>query len=226
MVLLGAPALAQEPARDAVRDQVVDEVGEDALESQASRPANVEELFAAFAKMEGLEARFEEEKHLALLAVPLKSRGRIYFLPPGHLARVVEEPEPSTLTISPTELRMSGRDGVETIDLRTSDDVRSFVTSLVHVFSGDREALRRAYEVTFSISEEDELSWVLVLTPRKQPLSNVMRDLRLDGEGFAVTGIEIREPNGDRTTTRIVEADPARKFSAEEKDRLFGVAPR
>ena len=37
--------------------------------------------------------------------------------------------------------------------------------------------------------------------------------------------IEVREPNGDRTVTRISKADPARVFSEREKADLFGIVP-
>jgi hypothetical protein len=173
--------------------------------------------------MTGLEARFEEHKHLALLAAPLTGGGRLYFMPPGHLARVVERPERSVVTISPTELRMSGKDGVESVDLRMNADVRLFVTSLVRVFSGDAAVLEQSYEVRF---ESAATGWTLTLTPRAPPLSEMLAELRLRGSGRAVSELQIREPNGDRTVTRILEADTARRFSAEEQAELFGIPPR
>ncbi len=190
------------------------------------RPADAAALFAAFARMEGLEARFEEEKHVALLAAPLTSRGTIYFLPPGHLARVVTAPESTTLRITPDELVVESAEGVERIDLRRSDDVRRFVTSLVRVFAGDRAALERSYDVAYGADPDadDDAAWRLTLTPKAKPLTEMMRSLRLFGRGVEVRAIEVTEPTGDRTVTTIVEADPARRFTAEEKERLFGLS--
>jgi hypothetical protein len=191
--------------------------------ADVEQPADARALFASFAAMTGLEARFEEQKHLALLAAPLTGGGRLYFMPPGHLARVVERPERSVVTISPTELRMSGKDGVESVDLRMNADVRLFVTSLVRVFSGDAAVLEQSYEVQF---ESAATGWTLTLTPRALPLSEMLAELRLRGSGRAVSELQIREPNGDRTVTRILEADTARRFSAEEQAELFGIPPR
>lgn len=194
----------------------------------ATRPVDAAALLAAFAKMEGLEASFEEEKHLALLAAPLKSKGTIWFLPPGYLAREVTAPEPSLLRITPDELRIEGKEGVERIDLRRSDDVRHFVTSLVRVFAGDRVALERSYDVAYAPdpdAPDDAAAWELVLTPKEKPLTEMLKELRLRGTGLAVRRIEVHEPTGDRTVTRVLEADPARRFSVDEKERLFGIEP-
>ena len=190
------------------------------------RPADASSLFAAFSKVEGLEARFEEEKHLALLAVPLTSRGRLYFMRPGYLARHVESPEPSKLTISPDQLKLTGRDGEERIDLRQSDDVRLFVTSIVQVLLGDEAALKSAYEIAFEPGAADQPAWALTLTPLRPPLTKWMKNLTLRGEGFAVGSIELLEPQGDRTVTRILEADSTRRFTEEEQAELFEIRPR
>src|SRR5689334_3239312 len=47
-------------------------------------------LLRAFSGMPGLEARFREEKRIALLARPLTSEGRLFFTHPGLLLRRVE----------------------------------------------------------------------------------------------------------------------------------------
>lgn len=199
-----------------------DKEKEPAQEKERQRPADVRELFATFASMPGLEATYTEKKHLTLLAVPLESRGKLYFLPPGYLARVIEAPEKSTLIITPRELRMTGRDGVEVVDLAQSDRVRLFVTSLVRVFGGDRDTLERDYTIEYAPSKTDATTWRLQLTPRDKPLTQMLKALTLHGDGNAVTRIEVVEPNDDRTVTTIVAADPKRTFTKEEKVKLFG----
>jgi len=187
------------------------------------RPRDHVELLATFAKMPGLEARFTEEKHLALLVVPLQSRGRLYFLRPGYLLREVEAPEKASLLITPKELRMKGREGTEVIDLQTSDRVQLFVTSLVQVFCGNKEALAKHYKIEFQPDARDEVSWRLVLTPSEKPLQQMLQSLTMRGSGFAVTEIEVKDPNGDRTVTRIVDANTKRHFDADEQLHLFRI---
>ena len=181
-----------------------------------------------FAATQGLEARFEEDKHLALLALPLQSKGKLYFwrpdrTQPGYLARHVESPEPSKVLITPTELRLENRDGTEVVDLKRSDKVRDFISSLVRVFAGDEQALAKSYSIRFAHAEKDAAGWTLTLVPLAKPLDQMLKSLTLAGEGEAVVRIEVHEPNGDRTATRIVAADPARKFDAAEQKRLFGI---
>jgi nucleoid-associated protein YgaU len=213
------------PAATAAAPPAAAEAAPQVATPAAAQVADARALLAAFAGMTGMEARFEEEKHLALLSAPLKCKGRIYFMPPGYLTRMVESPEPSTVRISPNELKLSGPDGEERIDLRQNDSVRVFVTSLVHVFSGDEAALERSYTAAFEYGANDGETWTLTLTPRAEPLTGMLQSLRLDGRGFLVGSIEVREPNGDRTVTRILQADVERRFSAQEQMTLFGVAP-
>ena len=193
---------------------------------QRPRPADAKALLAGFARMPGLEATYTEEKRLALLALPLQSKGRILFLPPGYLLRQVEAPEPATLRITPDELVVQDRDRKEAIDLRRSDTLRVFVTSLVQVFAGDEAALQKAFTVTYTPDPKAERMWTLELLPKGEQLQRMMQRLTLRGEGDAVTVIEVVDPNGDRTTTRIVTADVARRFDADEKKRWFGIEPR
>jgi outer membrane lipoprotein-sorting protein len=190
------------------------------------RPADQKALFTLFAKTPGFEAAYEEEKQLALLAVPLKSSGRLLFLPPGYLARMVETPEKSTLRITPDELRVADRDGTEVIDLKKSDKLRVFVTSLVQVFAGNEAVLQKSFTVEYALDAKNERAWTLVLKPKGKPLDQMLKALSLHGEGEAVTRIEVEDPNGDRTVTRIVKADAARKFSADEQQRWFGIEPK
>jgi hypothetical protein len=200
-------------------------------EAHAQRPADASELFREMAKVTGLEASFEEEKHLALLAVPLRCKGRLFFLRDergGFLARHVEEPEKSSVVITPDELRLQDLDGTEVIDLRRSDKVRAFITSLVLVFSGDEQALARVFDVRFEHAKDSATGWTLTLTPRPQKdektsLDKMLKELRLTGDGRAVMRIEVVDPTGDRTVTRILATDPARRFDAADKKRLFGI---
>ena len=65
--------------------------------------------------------------------------------------------------------------------------------------------------------------WHLELTPEKAPLDKILRRLTLFGDGRAVTRIELLEPSGDRTVTKIDAVDPARTFTAAEEREIFGI---
>jgi len=212
--LAASASFAQEPAKDRKKEP---------------RPQDASALFTTMAATTGLEAAFDEEKHLSLLAVPLTSKGKLFFTRQpdgGYLTRVVESPEPSTVRISPKELRVENRDGKETIDLQRSDKVRTFVLALVQVFSGDKDALAKSFAVAFTPDPKNAQGWTLVLTQLGKPLDQMMKSLSLVGEGTAVVRIEMLDPNGDRTVTKVTTANPARTFDAAEKKQLFGIEPR
>jgi len=192
-------------------------------EQPDKRPSTAKELFARFAKMEGLEVSFVEKKHIALLAIPLESSGKIYFVRPGYLTRIVEKPTESRLTITPTQLHLKNSREDKVIDLRQNAELRAFVTSLLHVFAGDQEQLEKSYKVLFELDKKDESKWMLSLTPLKKPLTEMLRSLRLEGSGAAVSLIEMHEPSGDKTVTKVLVNNPKRRFTDKEKKSLFGI---
>lgn len=193
-----------------------------------ARPGDARALLQLFAKSPGFEATFEEEKHLKLLARPLKSRGRIYFHSPGHMLRRVTHPEPGSVLLTPTSMRTQGASGERVVDFASAPELREFATSLVRVFAGDMDKLVEVWRVAYTPLEDNPRGWRLELVPRtdredQRALPQLVKQLVLRGEGEAVLAIELDEPNGDRTVTRIDAADPERRFSSEEQHELFGI---
>lgn len=206
-------------------------LGAEKLGGKDQRPASKGALFHAFAAIQGLSADYTEDKYLSLLAVPLKSKGKLHFMQPGYLSRIVEAPEKSKLTITASELRMTSKDTAgkhkeEVIDLRQSDRVRLFVTSLVQVFQGNEKALKQHYQIRYTPRFGDSHAWQLELKPIKKPLTKIMTKLLLAGRDKTVTRIELHEPNGDRTITKIVKVNPKRVFTAQEQTDIFGVTAK
>lgn len=200
--------------------------GKHDLDGANARPATKESLFRVFAAIQSLSADYTENKYLSLLAVPLKSKGKLHYMQPGYLSRIVASPERSKLTITKSELRIAGKDKEEVIDLRQSDRVRLFVTSLVQVFQGDEKSLTQHYRIRYTLSAVDHHTWQLELNPIKKPLTQIMKKLLLVGQGKAVTRIELHEPNGDRTITKIFKANPKRIFTVEEQKDIFGITAK
>lgn len=179
-------------------------------------------LLATFAAMPGMEAGFVEDKHMALLAAPLRSEGRLYYAPPGHLARHTTKPAPSVLLVEPDAVRFGDERGTETVDLAAKPVVRLFVESFVEILRGDRAALERLYAMSFqALPDARAGAWSLVLRPRISPMDKVFDRMELRGVGLAVHEMVMFERDGDRTDTRFTDVDPARRFSPEERARLF-----
>ncbi|MGB3052067.1 MAG: outer membrane lipoprotein carrier protein LolA [Polyangiales bacterium] len=189
----------------------------------AKAPIDLDTLLSAFAKMDGLEAKFVEEKRMQLLKAPLVSRGRLYFVGPGYLLRQIESPQPSKMLITPAALTVD--DGVrrETIDLQARRDVRSFVGSFVSLLAGDKDALTASYRI--QIRQADKGQWRLELAPKASPLSDIIRKVWVTGDGLSVAEIHVFDTNGDETITRMVDVNPNRQFDESERKALFGIEP-
>ena len=223
LLALAAPATGLLATGAASPAAPQDSQAQDPFRKDAPRPKDVAALFELFTQLEGLEVSFVEEKHLALLVEPLTSSGKLYFTRPGHLTRVTEKPKPSTVRIGPKKLTVADEDGEEVVDLRQNEAVRVFVTSLVRIFGGDREALAKFYKLEYRLDDEDARVWHLELTPLKKPLTDMVKTLHLHGRGAAVERIEITEPKGDRSVTRVTQSNPRREFTDKEYLELFGL---
>jgi len=203
-------------------------------------PANLAALLTGFRTMSGFEARFEEEKRLALLAAPLRSRGRLYFSPPSTLLRRVEAPNPHDILIHDHVVRIatprsSASPGaaqgpaettphLETIDLAGRDDVRPLVESMLWIFSGDLAALEKIYRIDYQVlAPAANGGWKLRLAPREASLARLIRELVISGRGRTAEQLEVTEAGGDRTATRILDANHERRFGSGEIEAIFGV---
>ncbi len=193
-----------------------------APEGFPAEPTDARTLLKALATVEGLEARFTESKHLALLRAPLVSEGHLYYVRPGHMARIVETPAPSTVRIGPTSIEMSDASGKQQVDLRSRPDIKMFVESFVHVVAGNYDKLATTYTLHFTAATEAE-PWLLTLTPAHEPLSTLVERLEIRGRGYEVSTIRVLETAGDRTEITMSAVDPNRRFSPEERERLFGL---
>jgi hypothetical protein len=191
----------------------------------AARDAvDLDALIGGFAKMPGLAARFREEKHIALLKAPLTNEGTLYFAPPDLLVRHVERPAPSTLLLRGDELVMGTAADSQTIDLANQPAVRAFVDAFRLVLAGDLAGLRTLYAIEVRSGAEPG-AWRLVLMPRDERLAGVVRVIELAGREALLAELTVREPDGDFTVTRFRDVDPQRRFTPEERDALFRLAP-
>lgn len=196
--------------------------------AETAAPQSFEELLTGFASMAGFEARFVEEKTLSLLAVPLRSEGRIYFAQPSFLLREVTSPMPQKVLISSSQVRLSSGGREEVIDLASRAEVRPLVESLLWLFRGDRTALEGAFQVEFEggrIDSGESAGWTLRLSPREAPLSHLLAQLVIRGDGLGARQIDVEEVSGDRSVMQIFDANPDRRFTPAEFESFFRSSP-
>jgi outer membrane lipoprotein-sorting protein len=214
-LLLGASSFA--PARAATAAPAL---GEGSVVALAEGAKTLDGLLEAFRKSPGVSARFTEEKHIALLKKPLKSEGALYFMAPEKLARHVEAPKRSVILLEGNDLRISDGKGVRTVDLAKNAAVAALVRSFVHLLRGDRAVLEKDFKVDFA---DRGSSWLLKLTPKTAPLSNLVTAISVTGQGLVLSEMTVSEPNGDSTVTHFTEVNTQRRFTEAEKKQLFSL---
>lgn len=192
-------------------------------------PADAATLLAHFRKVPGLTANFSEVKQMALLAVPLKSSGTLAYSPPGLLVRSVHKPTPTVVIIEPNRVRSHDGDRWQVIDLKSKPVVRRFVESFVILLQGDKAGLERRYVMTYAIERGADgiaTGWHMKLAPKQAPLNKVVRLLEARGSGLQLRSLRMLELDGDETLTTFSAVDAKRRFSVEDRARIFHLEPR
>jgi Outer membrane lipoprotein carrier protein LolA-like len=192
--------------------------------------AELARLLARFSAAPGIFARFREEKHLALLDMPLVNEGTIHFAPPGRLARHTERPLISTLLIEGNRLEFGDADGQQSVDLGGNPVARLFVDSFIMILSGNRSGLERIFQIRFTgangprTGPGSDSGWHLTLLPRVAPMNKVIKEITLQGSGITIRQMEIRESSGDWTHTSFTDVDVNHRYDAAEQARVFRIS--
>lgn len=186
---------------------------------EAQEAPTLDGLLSSFSSIPGLSARFREEKRIALMALPIRSEGRIYYTP-GRLLRTTSSPSESRALIDAQELTIRAGDTREVIALRDNPVVAGFVGSIRHVLAGERRALEAAYDLEF---RTEGASWVLTMRPKNADLRRFLREMVLEGEGVRLMRMRMREVSGDETTTEFFDVDATRRYGEAEIRTLFHV---
>jgi len=182
-------------------------------------------LLGRLAQTPGVAAKFREEKRIKLLSEPLLSTGSVYFTKPPALLRKVDTPEPSSMLLANGKLALWDATGQQrSFELSTMPAVRSLAESFLYVLSGDKKALEGLYNMRFAGSAQ--AAWKLQLTPKAKALAQLIREIKLAGDGIRVRSLELTEATGDTSLTTFSEVQTDRRFSPQEKQKLFGPPQR
>jgi hypothetical protein len=172
----------------------------------------------------GMSASFREEKHIALLAKPLVSEGTVHYAPPGRLVRHTHAPSTSTVLLSQGTLRFGDGTTQETVDLAANPPLRAFVESFLHLLSGDRAALERAFAI--ELRPGAGAAWEMTLRPKSAPLDKVIRRMTFAGDGVGLTRMRILEASGDEALTTFTAVDTQRRYTPAEIEQVFRLPRR
>jgi hypothetical protein len=183
----------------------------------AQTAPTLDSVLARFARIEGLTLHFREEKHIALLTMPLVTEGTLAYARPSRLARRAGT---EAVLIDGATLRMSDGGHEQHIDLASQPIVRSFVDSFRALLAGDRHALEQSYTIGFAANAP---SWSITLTPRGAPLNRFLASIEFHGTGDVLDRMVMNEVSGDTTTTTFSAVDDHHHFTDTEAARTFAL---
>ncbi len=164
----------------------------------------LQQLMSGMAEIKSERRKFTERKYLAMLTAPLESSGVLIYKAPGHLEKH---------TLLPRDERMVLDQGIIVLESRSRHVRRTFmatqypgvgvfVESMRATLAGDLNTLNHYYQATL---EGRAGKWRLQLVPNDAAAREMVREIRIEGSGSRITGIEITEPNGDRTVMTVGE---------------------
>jgi hypothetical protein len=173
-------------------------------------------------KLERLGCKFSEEKHIALLARPLRSTGTITFERTRGIARTTLTPRRQDVVLTTTSLRIRKDGRTEEIPLDKTRDLKAFALIFPTLLRGDRTELERAFEVSLYGSDRDW--WALAFTPRTDSLRALVRRVVVFGKNGDVAALQVTEASGDVTDTQLTDIRTNGRVSDAEIATAFGAA--
>jgi len=160
------------------------------------------QLMSEFASVEKSHARFQEEKHLAMLTEPLQLSGTLRYVRPDQIEKRITQPYTESLRINHDRLEWETQGRTRTLSLRSQPQIGALVESMRATLAGDLPALQRHYTVKLAGSRAQ---WAITLEPRYEDLAQFIEQIRLRGLDNQLRQVEIIEANGNRSLMRIEE---------------------
>ena len=160
------------------------------------------QLMAGMREVRSATARFSERKFDRLLKQPLLSSGTLIYVAPDQLQKETLAPAPSRLTVKGDHLTVVQPDGkTRVLSLSEYPALGALIESARATLAGDGATLTRYYVLTLTGTVQ---AWSLLLVPRDDRLRAILTNIRIQGAGNAIHGIDTWEHDGDRTEMTIV----------------------
>jgi hypothetical protein len=161
-------------------------------------------LLEQFTRINSADARFREEKRLALLEAPLVVEGTLSYRAPDYLRKEVHQPEHSLFEISGDSLRIETGKEQRTLSLDSHPLIRAFAESYRAILSGNGAILEQHFETELTGTLED---WTLRLLPRDKQARGYIAAIIISGSSGHIHTTETVEASGDKTLMTITQED-------------------
>ena len=154
----------------------------------------LQEVMQALSNVSQTEVRYREEKHLAILDVPLQQSGRLIYIAPDKYIRSLDAPGGGRFIVDGDQVIVEKGGREKRFNLDEMPGIKAFIASFGATLSGDLPRLQKFYVTTFSGRKE---AWELDLKPSEKRLAAQVSHIRLWGRKDKIEGMEIHETNGD-----------------------------
>jgi hypothetical protein len=165
-------------------------------------PGDLGELMRQLAERRHGQVSFVEQHFLKLLKRPAESYGELTYDAPDRLEKRTVGPKAETLTLAGDELTVVRGGRTRTLDLKAYPALAPFIESIRATLAGDLPTLERLFKVDFAGTVA---RWRLTLSPRDPQVAKSVSQVRIDGDGSALTTVEILETDGDRSLMTLRE---------------------
>lgn len=165
----------------------------------------VPQLMHLLAQNKSGKATFVEKKYIGIIDRPLVSTGDLSFVAPDRLEKRTLSPKPESLVLN-GDILIIDRPGKRQIRVSLDErpEVSAFIESIRGTLAGNLSALQTFYTLQLAGSAEN---WQLVLTPKQQPLSHIISQIRIDGAQADVRSIELDQRDGDHSVMVITQVN-------------------
>lgn len=162
-------------------------------------------LMAALAAVRERRERFEEEKTLPGLDLPLPSGGTLRWTAPDRLERRTAWPIEERISVAGGRIsyEMPARGIRRDFGVEEQPELGALLEAVRATLAGDLATLRRHYDVAFAV--EADGGWRLRLTPRAARVRALVERVVVAGQGTAIREVDT-EGAGGVTRMRISPA--------------------
>jgi hypothetical protein len=162
--------------------------------------SDIDTILSALAQRKHGHVGFIEEKFVALLDKPVKSRGELLYDAPDRLEKRTLTPRPESLVLQKGVVTADRGRHHYVLDLRQYPQIVPFIESIRATLAGDRAALEHIFRLELEGTSD---TWTLNLSPLDARVSKTVTLIRIDGAQAAIHRVEIFEADGDRSVLTI-----------------------
>ena len=168
--------------------------------SSAHAAFGFDDLMRTLAQRRSGEAKFVEQRFVAVLDQTLTYTGTLSYTAPDKLARHTLTPRPESFVVEGNQLTLQRGQRVRRLALDSVPELAAMVEAMRGTMSGDGSALQRYFKPTVQGAAS---RWTLTLVPLDFRLLGVVRLLRIDGHQSDVRVVELQLADGDRSVLTI-----------------------